>query len=69
MLLLGGEGVEIPALDSRQALAIGVMLALMGGDVVNASVVLTARERQHWVVTSDADDLRQLDRDLPIIEV
>jgi hypothetical protein len=70
MLLLGGEGVEIPALDSRQALAIGVMLALMGGsDVVDASVVLTARERQHWVVTSDADDLRQLDRDLPIIEV
>lgn len=70
MLLLGGEGVEIPALDSRQAVAIGVMLALMGGsDVVDASVVLTARERQHWVVTSDADDLRRLDRDLPIIEV
>lgn len=69
-VLIGGNDVEIPPLDVRQALAAGVLLAAMGGsDVVDASVVLTARERGHWVVTSDASDLRRLDPDLPIIEV
>ena len=69
-ILLGGKDVETPPLDVRQALAAGVMLAARGGsDVVDASVVLTARERRHWVVTSDAEDLRQLDPDLPIVEV
>lgn len=68
--LLGAADVEIPPLDVRQALAVGVLLAALGGnDVIDASVVLTARERRHWVVTSDADDLRRLDPDLPIIEV
>jgi hypothetical protein len=69
-VLVGGKDVDTPPLDVRQALAAGVMLAARGGsDVVDASVVLTARERRHWVVTSDAEDLRQLDPDLPIVEV
>ena len=68
--LLDADDVEIPALDMPQALAAGAMLAARGGkDVIDASVVLTARERGHWVATSDAKDLRRLDPDLPIIEV
>jgi len=69
-VLLGGDDVEIAPLDMRQALGVGVLLAAMGGsDVVDASVVLTGRERGHWVASSDAGDLRRLDPDLPIIEV
>jgi hypothetical protein len=68
-LLLGSE-VEVPPLDVTQSLAIGVLLAARGGsDVVDASVVITARDRGHWVATSDPDDLRRLDPGLPLIEV
>lgn len=68
--LLGAEDVEMAPLDLNQALAAGVLLAASGGkDVIDASVVITARERGHWVATSDASDLRRLDPDLPIIEV
>jgi hypothetical protein len=69
-LLLDGRSVEVSPLDALVALKIGALLATTGtSDVVDASVVLTARERLHWVVTSDADDLRRLDPDLPVIEV
>ena len=68
--LLQAENVEIPELDLDQALTVGALLAARGGsDVIDASVVLAARERGHWVVTSDVGDLRRLDPDLPIIEV
>jgi hypothetical protein len=68
--LLDADNVEIPALDLSQSLAAGALLAARGAsDVIDASVVITARERQHWVVTSDAKDLRRLDPDLPIVEV
>jgi hypothetical protein len=67
--LLGADNVEIRSLDLAQAMAVGASLARGGNDVIDASVVLTARERQHWVVTSDGADLRRLDPDLPIIEV
>jgi hypothetical protein len=69
-VLLNDDEVDVPALDLAQALGVGALLALTGtSDLVDASVVLTARERHHWVVTSDAKDLRRLDPDLPIIEV
>ena len=70
LALLLGSDVEIAPLDLTQSLAIGVLLASTGGsDVVDASVVITARDRGHWVATADADDLRRLDPDLPVIEV
>ena len=69
-ILLNDDHVEIRALDLKQALDIGALLAESGtSDVVDAAVVVTARERQHWVVTSDAEDLRHLDPSLPLIEV
>ena len=69
-VLLNQDEVDVAPLDLTQALAAGELLASSGtSDVVDVSVVLTARERQHWVVTSDAADLRRLDPDLPIIEV
>ena len=69
-VLLSDDHVMIEALDLKQSLAIGALLASTGtSDVIDASVVITARERGHWVVTSDAGDLRRLDPDLPVIEV
>jgi hypothetical protein len=60
----------VPALDLRQALAVGALLAATGSsDVVDAAVVVTARERRHCVVTSDGDDFRRLDSSLPLIEI
>ena len=69
-VLLTDDGVEVPGLDLRQALTVGALLAATGtSDVVDASVVVTARERRHCVVTSDADDLRRLDSSLTLIEI
>jgi len=69
-VLLADDNVEVPALDLRQALNIGALLAATGtSDVVDASVALAARERHHWVVTSDADDFRRIDPLLPLIVV
>jgi hypothetical protein len=68
--LLGDDQVEVPPLDLSQSLAIGALLAATGtSDVIDASVVVTAGERKHWVVTSDAGDLLRLDPGLPVIEV
>lgn len=69
-VLLNDDAVEVAPLDLEQSLAIGALLAATGtADVVDASVVLTARERRYWVATSDVNDLRRLDPDLPVIEV
>ena len=69
-VLLNDDAVEVAALNLSQSLTIGALLARSGtDDVIDASVVVTARERQHWVATCDAGDLRRLDPDLPIIEV
>lgn len=55
------ETVVVP-LDDLSARAIGEILAASGtNDVIDASVVLTARLRGHPIVTSDASDLRRLD--------
>jgi hypothetical protein len=38
-------------------------------DVIDASVVIVARERNDNIVTSDADDLRRLDPTAPIFTI
>ena len=69
-VLLADDGVEVPVLGLREALAVGALLAATGtNDVVDASVVVAARERRHWVCTSDAEDLRRLDPSLSLIEI
>ena len=60
--LLTSAVTEVPPLDQVLAEAAGVLCARTGtSDVVDASVVLTARRARAVVVTSDAGDLRRLD--------
>jgi hypothetical protein len=58
---------HVVGLDTRTALIIGILLGRRGcSDVVDASVVLCARAHHQGVITSDPDDLRRLDPDLPL---
>jgi hypothetical protein len=60
--LLGSPWVDVEPLDDRRARAAGQLCGAAGThDVVDASVVLCARARNHAVMTSDVDDLRRLD--------
>jgi hypothetical protein len=68
--LLASEGVEVELLDAIRAKRAGQLCGITRtSDVIDASVVLCARARNHAVVTSDPDDLRRLDPDLELIEV
>ena len=60
--------VEIVACDAPSARAAGVLYGAAGtADVVDAFVVVCARERGHRVVTSDAGDLALLDPSLEVV--
>jgi predicted nucleic acid-binding protein len=60
--LLALDAVEVVALDTVAARAIGVLLGrARTGDVVDASVVWCARRTASTIVTSDADDIRRID--------
>lgn len=60
--LLRASVTQVVALDHRAALAIGSVCGRTGvADVVDVSVVLCARERDHRIVTSDPDDLHAID--------
>lgn len=66
--LLGAPDVTVVPLDHRQARAVGVVLAHSGtADVVDAAVIVCAREHGDAVVTSDPDDLRRLDPTLRLV--
>jgi hypothetical protein len=59
---LGSTQVEINALDGQLARACGELCAATGtADVIDASVVITAREHHDVIVSSDAADLLRLD--------
>jgi predicted nucleic acid-binding protein len=60
---LRGDLVEVATLDEETARAAGVLCGQSGtADVVDASVVLCARERgHHTIVSGDPGDLRKLD--------
>jgi hypothetical protein len=65
--LLAAAMTEVPALDRVLAEAVGDLCGRTSTtDVVDASVVLTARRMKAPVVTSDAGDLRRLDAHLRI---
>lgn len=56
------SGVEVQPLDRMAARAVGALLAASGtSDIVDAHVVLVARQHNAVIVTSDADDLHHLD--------
>jgi predicted nucleic acid-binding protein len=65
--LLRASVTLIVALDQRQALRIGARCAATGvTDVIDISVALCARDRDHAVVTSDPGDIRAADPSLTV---
>lgn len=68
--LLDGPCTEVQSLDRLLAEAAGELCGRAGtSDVVDASVVLTARRERAKVVTSDPDDLLRLDPTLTLERV
>lgn len=67
---LRSEEVEIVPLDEQLARSCGELCAATNSpDVIDASVVILARERRDPIVTSDPKDLRRLDPTAQIILV
>ena len=59
---LRSEEVEIVPFNDQLARCCGELCgAASASDVIDASVVIVARERQDLIVTSDPDDIRRLD--------
>lgn len=59
---------EVVSFDHKTALRAGVLCRRSrDGDVVDASVVLCANDRNHLVLTTDPDDLRALDPALTVV--
>jgi hypothetical protein len=67
---LRADEVEVVSLDGQLARACGELCGITStSDVIDASVVLVARERNDVIVTSDPDDLRRLDPKSPIVRI
>lgn len=67
---LARQGLVIEPLDEFAAKAVGAILGRSGtSDVVDASVVVSARRHTAIVLTSDAADLLLIDPHLPIEEL
>jgi len=67
---LRSDEVEIVPLDAQLARSCGELCGATGtSDVIDASVVILARERRDSIVTSDPDDLRRLDPKSPIVAI
>jgi hypothetical protein len=68
--LLGSNGVEVEALDDERARRAGQLCGVRAvADVIDASVVLCARAREHRIVTSDPGDIRALDASARVIRI
>ena len=68
--LLGSSIVVVEPLDDRRARAAGQLCGVTGTrDVIDAAVVLSAREHDLPVATSDPDDLRALDPKVRLVAV
>jgi hypothetical protein len=68
--LLAADRIAIVPLDDLSARAAGQLCGVRGtNDVIDASVVLCARARQHRIVTSDPDDMRALDPRAELVEI
>ncbi len=68
--LLGSPIAHVEPLDDHRARAAGQLCGLAGSrDVVDASVVLSARSHGLPIVTSDPDDLRRLDPKVRLLVV
>ena len=68
--LLSSSKVRVDPLDEMRARQAGQLCGLRGtADVIDASVVLCAREHRQQILTSDVDDLRRLDSTLVLVRV
>lgn len=68
--LLGSPLCDVLVLDDHRARAAGQLCGVAGtSDVVDASVVVVARETGAKVITSDPDDLKRLDNHLDVITI
>jgi hypothetical protein len=64
------DEVEIVPLDEQLSRSCGELCGARGTfDVIDASVVILARERRDIIITSDPEDLRRLDPGSPIIRI
>lgn len=64
------EAVKIVPLDEQIARACGELCgAASTSDIVDASVVIVARDRRDPIITSDPSDLRHLDPAATIVSV
>ncbi len=64
------EDVKIVPLDEQVARSCGELCAATNtSDIIDASVVIVARERRDPIVTSDPNDLRRLDPEATIFSV
>ena len=67
---LRSEEVEIVPLDEQLARSCGELCgAANASDIIDASVVIVARERRDPIVTSDPRDLRRLDPAAQIVSL
>lgn len=68
--LLGSPVCHVVALDDTAARAAGQLCGASGtSDVIDASVVVVARQRGLRVLSSDPNDLRRLDPRLDVVTV
>ncbi|MHB8511343.1 MAG: PIN domain-containing protein [Actinomycetota bacterium] len=68
--LLSSEVVEVVNLDDVTSRSVGQLLGATGtADVIDASVVLCARERDHPIVTTDPEDLKRIDPSVRLITI
>lgn len=68
--LVASSICETPPLDRVMAQAAGALCGRAGtSDLIDASVVLTARRERAPVLTADVDDLRRLDPTLTLVRV
>jgi predicted nucleic acid-binding protein len=67
---LRSDEVEIIPLDGQLARSCGELCGVTStSDIIDASVVILARERGDSIITSDPHDLRSLDPAAPIIPI
>ena len=68
--LIRQAGTDLIPLDGPDATAVGLLLARTGtADIVDAHVAICAQRAGQAVVTSDADDLRQIAPELQLVVV
>jgi predicted nucleic acid-binding protein len=68
--LIRQAGTDLIPLNGPDATAVGLLLARTGtADIVDAHVAICAQRAGQAVVTSDADDLRQIAPELQLVVV